>query len=270
MKKFIGLSLIVLAALFLVMACNGDDDDDAAMDEGSYEDGSYMAAYTYTDNHEWKPYLKITVENGNISSATFDYVNAQGQLKTEDEGYRERMEPIAGTYPEEFTQALEERLIEEQDAPVDAVSGATSSSKWFNNLADELLEQAEEGEMDDLILPMNETYTAEDEADERGWIGHIEITFEDGEMVDVEYDEVKKEGRKIIARKTEDEDYAERWEEKSDITPEEAYDELAERLLTADVPSEVDAVTGATGTSSRFIKLAEQALAKRQEATVPE
>ncbi|MFP4442275.1 MAG: FMN-binding protein [Spirochaetia bacterium] len=100
-------------------------------------------------------------------------------------------------------------------------------------------------------------------------LGHIEITFEDGEMADVEYDEVKKEGRKVIARKTEDDNYAERWETKSYITPEEAYDELEERLLTAEIPSGVDAVTGATGTSTRFVQLAQRALAKRQEATVP-
>jgi sex pheromone cAD1 len=267
MKKILLLSVIIFSTLFFIIACGGDGEEA----EGTqYEDGKYMATYTYTDSHGWKPFLKMTVEDGEISSVTFDYVNPEGQLKTNDEGYRERMEPVADTYPAEFTKKLEQRLMENQNAPVDTVSGATSSSEWFNNMATRLLERAEEGNAEDLILPMNTTYHAEDEPDERGWIGSIDITFEDGEIGNVEYDEVKKEGRKVIAKKSEDEAYAERYEEANDLTPTEVFNKLEGSLEAEGEPEEVDAISGATGTYNRFVKLAEQALSIRQKATVPE
>ncbi len=91
---------------------------------------------------------------------------------------------------------------------------------------------------------MNDTYTAEDEPDERGgWRGHVEITYEDGE-------------------------YAERYAEINEITPAEVYETLESRLVETKDPEEVDGVSGATITSPRFREPAKEAMDQRVTATV--
>ncbi len=41
-------------------------------------------------------------------------------------------------------------------------------------------------------------FTAESEADERGWKSVIEIEVEDGKIVEVDYDEINEEGQKKV------------------------------------------------------------------------
>lgn len=262
----LAMSILALFSLVLVGCGNGEESAEGP----DYEDGVYFATYTHVDGHGWQPFLEIEVEDGDITEANFDYAKPDSSLKSQDRDYRERMEAAVGTHPARFSAELENRLMENQDVPVEAVSGATGSSNWFNELASELVAKAETGDTEPLVLPMNDTYIAEDEPDERGgWIGHIEITYEDGDVVDVTYDEIKKEGREIVDRKTENEEYAEEYSEINDLTPAEVYDQLEARLLETENPSEVDTVTGASITSPRFRELAEDAMAQRVTAEVP-
>lgn len=260
-----------LALVFILVAFGGCGNGEEAAGSGpEYEDGVYFATYSHVDSHGWQPFLEIEIEDGEIAEANFDYAAPDGTLKSQDRDYRQRMEAAAGTHPALFSAELESRLMENQSVPVEAVSGATSSSEWFNELAAELVAKAETGDTDDLVLPMNDTYTAEDQPDERGgWIGHIEITYEDGDIVEVDYDEVKKEGRDITDRKSENEEYAERYEEINDITPAEVYETLESRLVETEDPEAVDGVSGATITSPRFRELAQDAMDQRVTATVP-
>ncbi|MFP4431452.1 MAG: FMN-binding protein [Spirochaetaceae bacterium] len=268
LTKPIAMALTVVLALVALVGCgNGGE---AAADGPDYEDGVYFATYSHVDGHGWQPFLEIEVENGEIVETNFDYAAPDGSLKSKDRGYRERMESVSGTHPARYSPELENRLMENQAAPVEAVSGATSSSNWFNELASELVTKAEAGDTEDLVLPMNDTYTAEDEPDERGgWIGHVEITYEDGDIVEVEYDELQKDGREITDRKSENEEYAERYAEINEITPAEVYEELESRLVETEDPEEVDVVSGATITSPRFRELAKKAMDQRVTATVP-
>ncbi len=266
--KPIATALTIVLILVALVGC-GNGEETTAEGPG-YEDGVYFATYTHVDGHGWQPFLEIEVEDGKIVDTNFDYAAPDGSLKSKDRGYRERMEAATGTHPALFSGELENRLMEKQNSPVEAVSGATGSSEWFNELAAELVAKAETGDTDDLVLPMNDTYTAEDEPDERGgWIGHIEITYEDGDIVEVDYDEVKKDGREITDRKSENEEYAERYAEINDITPAEVYETLESRLVETEDPEEVDGVSGATITSPRFRELAQAAMDQRVSATVP-
>jgi len=270
MKKLAIIGLIVLLPLF---GCSNSKQEQAgaatANSQGqTLKDGTYFGTYETLDAHGWQPFLQFTVQGGKITSATFDYINGSGELKTNDQGYKDRMEPVSGTYPAEYSKELQNRFLKKQSAPVDTVTGATSSSGNFNNLAQPLLEKAKKGDTSNLILPMNETYTAEDQPDEHGgWIGHIEVTFKDGKISNVSYDEVKKEDGKITARKSEDKDYAERFSAKSGITQDKVYQQLAAQLQEKQDVSQIDAVSGATGSSDRFIALAKKVMEQRQSVS---
>ncbi len=103
------------------------------------------------------------------------------------------------------------------------------------------------------------TRTAADPFDENGWRGRIAVTFEDGRIDSVVFDEFNRNGR----AKSADAAYARQMEPTTGTTPARAIVELERRLVTAQDPDRVQAVTGATTTSTRFKKLAREAVARR-------
>lgn len=102
-------------------------------------------------------------------------------------------------------------------------------------------------------------YTAESEPDDHGYKGVINISVKGGKIETVDYDELNAEG----ARKSEDTNYAESMRGVSGVAPSEAYDQLEQSLITKQNPDDIDAVTGATGTSDTFKRLAKEALSKK-------
>lgn len=96
-----------------------------------------------------------------------------------------------------------------------------------------------------------------DEPDERGWRAEIVIAMDGAEIVAVDYDEFDDTDQ----RKSMAEAYAERWmEQVPGMHPARAFKQLEVQLIATNVADEVDVVTGATGTSERFIAIARQAL----------
>jgi len=100
------------------------------------------------------------------------------------------------------------------------------------------------------------TFDAESEYDDNGWKGSIDIEVKDGKITKVNYNELNKDGEK----KSEDDDYSASMEESSGISPKEAYGQLEKSLIEAQDPDELEAVSGATGSSGVFKDLANHAL----------
>lgn len=252
MKK--ALLFLTVVTLMMFSACEKKDGSSTA-----YQDGTYKGTYQNFDGHGWKPQLEIVVEKGKITEAVWDYVNPQGALKSEDARYAGIMESRSGTTPAKAKEALEESLIEMQSADVDDVTGATHSSENFRELAEAILANAESGKMSTVMLPMNDTYSASDEADDRGWTGKIAVTYTDNKITAVDYQEVNADGM----AKIEDENYAKMMSDKNGMTPAEAKKQLEAQFLAAQ-GTDIDGVTGATGTTERFKELAEAAISSRK------
>lgn len=102
----------------------------------------------------------------------------------------------------------------------------------------------------------NGTYTAESEADDKGYAASIEITVADGKISAVKYDEKDADG----VSKLDMPEYNEKMEAKSGSNPIAAYPALEAALLESQDVTSVDTVTGATKTSTSFTTLAEKAL----------
>lgn len=101
------------------------------------------------------------------------------------------------------------------------------------------------------------TFDAEGEPDDRGWKGYISITVAGGQITEVDYDELDKDGNK----KSEDDEYAKNMKNASGVAPEEAYKQLEDSLIETQNVEEVEVVSGATDSSNRFKELANEALA---------
>ncbi|HUZ17489.1 MAG TPA: FMN-binding protein, partial [Spirochaetia bacterium] len=220
------------------------------------------ATYNACDGHGWKPQLSVTVKGGKVDAVKFDYVNPSGALKTQDQGYEAAMKKASGVGPVEYSPALEKELVAKQAAGVDTVTGATEASSEFNAMADAVLAQAKSGDTKPIVLQMNATYTASvKDFDKHGWKGQIAVTFDNGKITAVKYDEVNKD--KVL--KTQDAAYAKNMSAKTNVTPAEAYTKLDQQLVATQDPAKVDVVTGATEGSHTFIELAKQAIAQRGE-----
>jgi major membrane immunogen (membrane-anchored lipoprotein) len=251
MKRVITLSAIVLAVVLLIPSC---------AKKGPYKDGTYHGEYDVIDGNGWKPVLDLTVTKGNIASAKFDYTNPSGASKNADDNYATAMKGKTGVAPAEAAVEMEKRLLAKQAAGIDAVSGASHSTANFNALATALIEKAKTGDTSATVLTMNDTYSAKDTADERGYTGTIDVTFENGTITKVVYNEVDKDNKS----KRDDAAYNTNMAAKTKVSWVDAVAKLEQALVEKQNPAAVDAVSGATGASERFKKLAADAIANRK------
>lgn len=111
------------------------------------QDGEYSLKEINPDAHGWSMFINMTVEGGKITAVDWDYVNTEGVLKSEDEGYQQAMTEKVGLGPKEFTPQLANDFIAKQNAyDVEVITGATSTSHKFKVYAAQLINAAQKGD----------------------------------------------------------------------------------------------------------------------------
>ncbi|MDD2427706.1 MAG: FMN-binding protein [Eubacteriales bacterium] len=132
-SRVLVLSLILVVALVLA-ACGGNTDK-------RYEYKGEM------DEHGWAVEAWIDVEDGKIVDSFFDYVNEDGNYKSEDQAYIQSMKENSdvGADISVIINYLEDYLKNNTDVSgidADAVSGATSTVNNFKIAAEKLYKDA--------------------------------------------------------------------------------------------------------------------------------
>lgn len=92
---------------------------------------------------------------------------------------------------------------------------------------------------------------------ETGWKESLEVVVASGEITDATWTSVNEDG----LNKLEDDNYQETMTNVSGTGPQDFIPELEEALVAAQDPAEVEVVTGATGTSDKFVEYAKQIVA---------
>jgi major membrane immunogen (membrane-anchored lipoprotein) len=251
-------SAFLITALALAVLSCGDPQPVKTRSTTAYPDGLYQVTYDHFSNRGWKPEMTIQIRGGVVVSATYDYSNPAGEYKSQDAQYAEAMKAESDISPAEASNTLISQMVELNSADVDIVTGATSSSKTFQIMGTAGLAKAEAGDSSITILFMNDTYTASDEADERGYSAEIAITFEEGLITQVDYEEKSDEGSKW-----DNADYNNRMKSASGVSWIEAATSLQDTLVETQNVFGLDTITGATALSERFSELAKAALTKR-------
>ncbi|WP_282920060.1 FMN-binding protein [Ignavigranum ruoffiae] len=233
-----------------------------AMD-AELQDGEYKAV-SNEDEHGWSVEHTIVVKDGKVTESKFDYVNAEGKLKSEDEEYNKNMKDKTGVSGAEAMEALNAALVDNQSADVDVVSGATSTSETFKFSSQMLLKAAAEGNTEEINLdelPLQDgEFTAKGEVDEHGWSPMMTMVVKDGKITEVTYDYENAEGK----LKSEDEEYNKNMKDKTGVSAAEAMEQLSAALVEKQKVEEVDVVSGATSTSEEFMNLAKQLIKESQ------
>lgn len=256
MKKLLSFAVI---AVFIVAFAAGCGSKTTGGDTAKMKDGTYKAEYSHLDGKGWKPAMTIEVKDGKIVKADFDYYKPDGSRKSKDENYNKLMKDKVKTNPAEYVVKFNESLVKNQAADkIDAVSGATHSHEFAVALAKAAMEAAAKGDTKTVVLPMNDTYTAtEKDFDSHGWKASVSLTFENDKLTKVVMEEVDKDGKK----KSENADYNAQMKAASKVSAKEAMEKLAATYLSS---QKVDTVAGATGESTKFKALVEQAAAMRK------
>lgn len=156
MKKY--LSMIALSSTLVLTGCGKEEEpevedptEDVADEEVAegLQDGTYEIKDSEADDNGYLEGLTIVVSGGEITDATWDSVDEDGNPKIEDEDYQETMTQTDGIGPQEFIPELENQLLDTQNPEdMDVVTGATGTFEKFQAYAKELLEAAEEGNTD--------------------------------------------------------------------------------------------------------------------------
>ncbi|SHF02503.1 Major membrane immunogen, membrane-anchored lipoprotein [Atopostipes suicloacalis DSM 15692] len=158
MKKF--LSVLFLSSALVLTGCGNEEapeetpedtaedvqDDTTVETTEGLQDGSYRVEDLNFGETGWKEALEVTVADGEITEATWESKDEDGNDKIDDEDYQETMTNVDGLGPQDFIPDLEGQLVEKQDpADVEVVSGATHTSEKFQDYAQQLVDAAEEG-----------------------------------------------------------------------------------------------------------------------------
>lgn len=262
MKKL--LFLFILAITLIATGCGNQNQAPPApaqppAGQGTLVDGQYQAQFSAFDARGWRPFLNLTVTGGRVTQVQFDYINAAGNLKSQDAAYNQRMAAASGTDVARFVVAAADALVQSQIAPIDTITGATTSTVNFNALAGPLMTQAVAGNRTPVVVPMDGIYAAETQPDQRGWIARLEINFQNDRIVAARYDEIQRDGNTITTRKSEDVAYGERW----GVNVPELYQGWADALVASQNPAAVDGVSGATSAHTKFVELAQRIIQNR-------
>jgi major membrane immunogen (membrane-anchored lipoprotein) len=269
MLSTIGVAIIGILAGVALMSCGNSGSQSKTAGQASsaaaaqLQDGTYLATYANLDSHGWQEFLQVKVQGHKIAAATFDAINAKDQLKTKDPNYNATMKKVTGTNPDAYTKALDGKLLSTQTLPVDAVTGATESSKDFNELAAKIEAAAKSGDTAPVVLPQNTTYTAQGKASQYGWAPYLAVTFLNGKISSVKMDQVKMVNGKVTDRQSTDTSFQAQYKKGTGKEITAVFEQLDQQLLQTGDPSKVDVVSSATEVSNYFKELAGRILAER-------
>lgn len=120
-----------------------------------FEDGYYSVIAQNWDDHGWKEFITICVNNGVITTVEYNAVNASGYVKSWDMDYMRLMKAVSGSYPNEYTRRYAADLIRTQgNGEIDVLTGATDSWSSFTQLSRVVLNNARQGDTAMALVPI--------------------------------------------------------------------------------------------------------------------
>ncbi|WP_428910177.1 extracellular electron transfer flavoprotein PplA [Niallia sp. Krafla_26] len=235
---------------------------------GPLQDGTYTLEEKEISDKGWKATFSIAVTDGKITESNYNYVDADGKLKTDDEAYQKNMSDKTGVGPKDYIPALNDDLVAKQDAQqVEIVTGATHSSESFMNYAQQLIQAAQAGDTETIIIdaaaPLQDgEYSLEEKnIGATGWKTVFKMTVENGKITKSDFANFNAEGM----NKLEDEAYQKNMSEKAGVGPKEYFPALNDQLVEKQSAAGVEVVTGATHSTHTFKLYAEQLINAAQK-----
>ncbi|NLW17076.1 MAG: FMN-binding protein [Firmicutes bacterium] len=239
MKKLLSLSMVLALSVALLVGCN----QQPATPSTTYKDGTYVAVSDAND----KGYMRaeVTVKDDKIESVSLVGLDSLGLEKTEDYPYAEYHSAIVD---------LAEEMVNKNTWDVDSITGATGTSEQSKQAVKRAMEKA-------LVEPASSnqyfdgTFMAISEQNDKGWT-IAWVTIENDKITDVKL---------VSTTAKQNDDGSTSFVRKDDSYPYPEYFEAIETLpeqFVANNGTDIEGVTGATGTTEQAKDAVEQALAQ--------
>ncbi len=119
-------------------------------DELTYQDGTYKAVEAEF-GYGWKGYLNITISEDALKAVEFDYLDEDGNKKSETTAESYPMVPHPSTWIPQYESTLLSTEIVEY-AEIDAVTGATNAGTAINKMVNAALEAAKTGDTSEQVI----------------------------------------------------------------------------------------------------------------------
>ncbi len=264
----------------LIAACSPPETDPDALrrDDGSalYADGTWAAAFSRTNSHGWRPFAVIRVRAGVIDQVRLDAVDAAGNHLRDVESYLEQYRLVSGVRLVDALSGFEQTVLTRQRPGMIVPLGAVDWAVQYDLLLREVVGLAASagagaGSATAVSLPTAGPYVAYDDPDRLGWRAELTVAFTDDAVAAVSFIETREQldGNRIIKRDTPE--YQTRFGGFAGTDSATVSAGLADQVVGADLvgPAEIEAVTGATLSSNRFVALMDQVGALRSIATLP-
>lgn len=155
MKKALYLTMAMLILLAGLTGCTSGTTGNAS---NTYKDGTYRAEFSDFDSHGWKAYVEVTVKDDRYTEVDIDYLNEEGNKKSEDEEYKATWQGVNPDIdPDKVYEELRSQLLDTQDiTKIDGVSGATSTTSNFKTLVEALDAHMKSGDTATVIVDLPE------------------------------------------------------------------------------------------------------------------
>ncbi|MDF2892840.1 MAG: FMN-binding domain protein [Clostridia bacterium] len=252
MKKVSQLALIGLLSFTLTTGCTQQPSKAASNEPIILNDGIYTTAGEI-ESGDWIPEISLTINNGKITDVKYN--ETASLRKSNSIEYQNNFKAQTKLDLLSIYNTLQNSLIETQDPlKLDVVAGATIASTNIKNLAAEALNNAKRD-----TKYIDGDYTAKGSIDEKYWTPILTITVKNEKIAIVKYDEISS---KVFKHKSQDIAYIADYKEKNNIDLIEVYDSLEKSLIEKQDPTSLDAIAGATTTSTNFIEIAKKAIEK--------
>jgi len=266
----------------MVISCGAPETDPDALrgPDGTplYRDGRYAASFSHTNPDGWRSFVSVRVRAGLVQEVCFDAVDSDAGRLLADERYLEQYRLDTGVDLARTLDALTAQLLDRQVLPPTATAGVIGlpSAEWtyeFVVLVRAALRSARFGVTMDAAgierLPSWGPYVATDAPDELGWRAELVLVYDSDGAVAAGYREIRTELDGSVRVKSQDAVYQALFEEATGRTSDAVIAGLIGRLLGAPDADDVDAVSGATLTATRFDALVARVERRRMEAPLP-
>lgn len=142
----------------LIQAAQAGDTNTIEIDNGAaLKDGTYTLKEKNNSNG-YHTQFTMVVKDGKVTESKYDNVNDEGKSKTEDADYNKSMKEKSGTNPETYIPTLNDEFVKAMNkedgsvADVEVVTGATHSSHSFIIYAEQLVNAAEKGDTNEIVV----------------------------------------------------------------------------------------------------------------------
>jgi len=137
----------------LIQAAQAGNTETIEINNGAdLQDGTYTLEEK-NESNGYRTVFSIVVKDGKLAESKYDNINADGESKVDNAEYNEKMKEQTGTGPSDFIPALNESLVAAGNAgDVEVVTGATHSSHTFQMYAAQLINAAENGNTETILV----------------------------------------------------------------------------------------------------------------------